>query len=64
MDFIDKHKIINKEQYEFQKKKSATDAVLELVETVSSNVDLRKENVSIFLDLAKAFNSISRNIFF
>ena len=63
MEFIDKHKIINKEQFGFQKKKSATDAVLELVETVSANLDKSKETVAIFLDLAKAFNSISHNIF-
>ena len=41
------------------KKKSATDAVLQLVETVSSNFDQSKENVAIFLDLV----SISHNIF-
>ena len=62
MEFIDKHKIINKEKFGFQKKKSATDVVLELVETVSANLDQSKEIVAIFLHLAKAFNSISHNI--
>ena len=64
MKFIDKHKLINKEQFGFQKKKSATDAVLELFETVWANLDQSKETVAIFLYLAKAFNSISHNIFF
>ena len=63
MDFIDKHKFIDKEQFGFQKKKSATDTVLELVGTVSSKLDQNEETVAIFLDLAKAFNSISHNIF-
>ena len=63
MEFIDKHKTINKEQFGFQKKKSATNSVLELVETISANLDQSKETVAIFLDLAKAFNSISHNIF-
>ena len=63
MEFIDKNKIINKEQFGFQKKKSATDAVLELVETVLANLDQSKETVAIFIGLAKAFNSISHNIF-
>ena len=63
MKFIDKHKIIHKEQFGFQRTKSATDAVLELVETVSANLDKSKETVAIFLDLAKAFNSFSHNIF-
>ena len=60
-DFIDKHKNLNKVQFGIQKK-SATDAVLKLVETVSSNLD-QKETVAIFPDLVKAFNSISHNIF-
>ena len=34
-----------------------------MVETVSANLDQSKETVAIFLDLAKAFNSISHNIF-
>ena len=63
MDFIYKHTIINKEQFGFQKKRSATDAVLELIETVSSNLDQSTDTVAIFQDLAKAFNSISHNIF-
>ena len=61
-EFVDKPKIINKEQFGFQKK-STTDAVSEVVETVSSNLDRSKETVAIFLDLAKAFNSISHKIF-
>ena len=63
MEFIDKHKIVNKEQFEFQKQKSATDTVLELVETVSTSLNQSKETVAIFLELAKTFNSISHNIF-
>ena len=62
-DFIDKYKIVNKELFGFQKKKSATNSVLQLVETVSSNLYQSKETVVIFLDLVKAFNSISHNIF-
>ena len=62
-DFIDTHRIINKEQLRFQKKKSATDAVSPMVETVSSNLDQIKETVAIFLDLPKSFNSISRHNF-
>ena len=62
-DFIDKHKIVNNEQFGFQKKVSKTDAILELVETVSYNLDQRKETVANFLDLVKPFNSISHNNF-
>ena len=51
--FIDSHKIINKEQFGFQKKMSATDGILELVETVSANSDQSKETAAIFLDPKK-----------
>ena len=55
IEFIVKHKIINRKQFKFHNKKSATDAALELVETVSSKLDQSKETVAIFLELAKAF---------
>ena len=63
MEFIDKHKNIIEEQFGIFKKKSAKDAVLELVETVSANLDQSNEAVAIFLDLAKVFNSVSHNVF-
>ena len=46
------------------RKKLATDAGIELVEKFSSILDQSKETLAIFPDLAKAFNSISQNIFF
>ena len=39
------------------------DAVLELIETVLFKSDQSKQTVAIFLDCAKAFNSISHNVF-
>ena len=55
-------KLLVKSSLDFRKK-SSTDAVLELVETISSNLDRSKETIAIFLDPAKAFNSISHKIF-
>ena len=45
------------------RKKVSKNAVFEPVETVSSYLDQSKETVVIFLDLAKALNSSSHNIF-
>ena len=48
MEFIDKHKIIIKEQFGFQKEKSATNAVLDAVETVSAKLDQIKKLLQFF----------------
>ena len=57
-----KNNIINKNQFGFQKKKSAVDAVIVLTEKINEIVDKGELGMTIFLDLAKAFNSISHTI--
>ena len=64
MDHINKNNLLNKEQFGFQNKKSSTDAVLFFSETVIENHENGKNTAAIFLDLAKAFKSISHKIFF
>ena len=53
-EFIQKEKILNGTQFGFQKHSSSTDAVLHLIEALQETV---------FIDLAKAFNSMSHEIF-
>ena len=62
-EFIKKEKILNIAQIEFQKPKSSTDAVLHLIETIQENYNNLKISVAVFIDLAKALNSISNEIF-
>ena len=47
----------------FPKHKSSTDAVLLLIEALQEDYDNLKISVAVFIDLAKAFNSISHEIF-
>ena len=54
---------MNGTQFGFQKHKSSTDAVLHLIGALQENYDNLKISVSVFIDLAKAFNSISHKIF-
>ena len=61
-EFIQKEKILNGTQFGFQKHKSYTDAVLHLIEALQENYDNLKISVAVFIDLAKAFNSISHEI--
>ena len=58
-----KLKKINGTQFGFQKHKSSTDAVLHVIEALQGKYDKLKISVAFFIDLAKAFNSISHEIF-
>ena len=62
-EFIQKEKILNGTQFGFQTHKSSTDAVLNLIEALHENYDNLKTSVAVFIDLAKAFNSKSHEIF-
>ena len=61
-EYTEKHKIINQKQFGFQREKSCIDAVLLVVEKIVETLDNNEHCVSIFLDLAKAFNSICHEI--
>ena len=63
MVHINKNNLLNIEQFGFQNKKSSTDAVLFFTETLIENHENGQNTAAIFLDLAKAFNSISHKIF-
>ena len=58
---MQKEKILNGTQFGFQKHKSSTDAVLHLIEALQENYD--KLKISVAVDRAKAFNSISHENF-
>ena len=62
-EFIQKEKILNGTQFGFKKHKSSTDTVLQLIAALQENYDDLKISVVAFIDLAKAFNSISHEIF-
>ena len=63
LEHVEKYEIINKNQFGFLKRKSSNDTVISLTESVNSLLEENETVVSIFLDLAKAFNSISHKIF-
>ena len=58
-----KSKIINKNQFGFQKQKSCINTKIALTEKKNLYVEEKDIVLTIFLDLAKAFNSISLDIF-
>lgn len=57
--FLDKNDIIAQNQYGFKKGVSAEDAVLDLTEFVARKLDEKQNCLGLFLDLKKAFDTVS-----
>ena len=63
LEHVEEHKIINKDQFGFLKNKSSNGIVISLKESINELVEQNETVIGIFLYLAKAFNSISHEIF-
>jgi len=59
--YLSKFKIIIKEQYAYQKNKSTTDLLIELVEMMNENLHLGKHVIALSIDLSKAYDVISHS---
>lgn len=57
-NFFLKNKLLHKNQFGFQKDISSSHAMLELVDSIKSNLDKDKKCIGVFLDLAKAFDTV------
>lgn len=62
LDFFRLNKVINTNQYGFMKNSSTEKALLGLVKQINKAMDLSLKSVAIFLDLAKAFDTVSHRI--
>ena len=60
--FIKENNIFHKLQYGFREDSSTELAVSQIVDDIIETIDNKLINCSIFLDLAKAFNTINHNI--
>lgn len=59
LNFCKKHNILAKQQFGFQEKVSTQDAISKLIGRVYQSIDKSKPSIAVFLDLAKAFDTIS-----
>ncbi|XP_045446592.1 uncharacterized protein LOC123654751 [Melitaea cinxia] len=59
MNFLEKFKILSNNQFGFRPKKSTVDAVRNLTDYVTNHIDSGHKCIGIFLDLAKAFDTLS-----
>lgn len=57
--YLETNNIIADNQYGFRKGKSTEDAVLHLTEIVTRNLNSKLKTIGLFLDLSKAFDTVS-----
>lgn len=57
--FCTKHKIISQFQYGFVEEKSTEDAIRHLTSCIYNSLDKKKQSLCIFIDLSKAFDTVS-----
>ena len=60
--FLDQNNIIYEHQFGFQKNKSTTAAVLDLYSQILQTLEKKKIACSVFLDFAKAFDTVDHKI--
>ena len=57
--FLEKNCLLSNSQFGFRSQKSTSDAVLELTNFIVTNMDSKRKVLAVFLDLAKAFDTVS-----
>ncbi|PZC78071.1 hypothetical protein B5X24_HaOG202606 [Helicoverpa armigera] len=57
--FLESKALLSPAQFGFRNGRSTNDAVHELVDAIVSNLDVKKKCITVFLDLAKAFDTVS-----
>ena len=66
VNFLESHDILYKHQHGFRKKHSTVHPILQLINDISNSNDKMSKDITlaIFLELSKAFDTISHNILF
>jgi hypothetical protein len=59
VSYLERHRIISDNQYGFRTGKSTEDAILELTDYTAKKLDIRSTCLGVFLDLSKAFDTVS-----
>ena len=61
-DFIEKHSLLYSSQYGFRQAHSTQHAILDMVETIQTNMDKKLFSCGVFIDLKKAFDTVNHTI--
>ncbi len=62
MSFADKYSLLTRWQFGFRPYKSTQDAIARFVDNVTSNLDEHRDVCALFVDVAKAFDSLNHEV--
>lgn len=62
IDFLERNELLSSNQYGFRVGRSTEDAIFRLSKFVTDSLDSNKKCLAVFLDLAKAFDSVSHEL--
>lgn len=62
MQFLDKHKLINENQYGFREGYCTENSLCKVTSDIFENIYQGNKVIDIFLDLAKAFDTVAHQI--
>ena len=62
IDYLDVNNVLHCAQFGFRQKLSTSVALLELTDEISKYMDSKEYTVGVFIDLAKAFDTVDHNI--
>ena len=62
LKYLDKHNMFFQSQYGFRKKHSTNLATIELMTKILQAIDNNEYTIGVFLDLAKAFDTVNHDI--
>ena len=60
--YLNKHDVLYENQYGLRTKHSTQQAIIQLVDKITTAVELKEYTIGIFLDLSKAFDTVDHNI--
>lgn len=60
--FLERNKIISDKQFGFRENKSTEDAILKLTSDIYEAIDNKKASLCVYIDLTKAFDTVSHKI--
>ncbi|CAK1600981.1 unnamed protein product [Parnassius mnemosyne] len=59
MNYLEKNELLDKNQFDFHANRSTDDAVLQLTSNITRYLDKNEKVIGVFLDLQKAFDTVS-----
>jgi hypothetical protein len=62
LKFISNHSLFSRNQFGFQKNKSTTDAILNLIDKIYNALNKKDHTLSLFVDFRKAFDTVNNKI--